>query len=232
MIISYPRITDLSRVSTMLIVLRLLLLACCEVNSSTLDIAQQRIMCNTLFSGPNTHTTIVEDVDDDDSPLPVSGARSGGAGGGGGRSSGGGGISDCGAAAASKRGRANYLQTVRAYKAETQAEASKIALAEAQQRWPGNVRKLSAWTVHQYHKEAIDGCGDFKESYQGSHAKVEWLLQDKERRKRFMDFVDLHGIKKGEKNMSAKTELYDFVNFTLFRVIKRRLQSLLLICLI
>ena len=183
----------------MLIVLKLLLLACCEVNSSTLDISQQRIMYNSLFSGPNTDTTIVEDVDDDDSPLPqVSGARSGGAGGGG-CSSSGGGIIDSGAAAASKRGRANYLQTARAYKAETQAEASKIALAEAQQRWPGNVRKLSARTVHQYHKEAIDGCGDFKESYQGSHAKVEWLLQDKERRKRFMDFVDLHGIKKARR---------------------------------
>ena len=37
---------------------------------------------------------------------------------------------------------------------------------------------------------------------------------------------------KSEKNMSAKTELYDFVNFTLFRVIKRRLQSVLLIRLI
>jgi hypothetical protein len=190
-------------------------------------------MYNFLFSGPNTDTTIVEDVDDDDSPLTqLSGARGGGAGGRGSSSSSGGGISDSGAAAASKRGRANYLQTARAYKAETQAEASKIALAEAQQRWPGNVRKLSARTVHQYHKEALNGNGDFKESYQGHHAKVEWLLQDKERRKRFMDFVDLRGIKKGEKNMSAKTELYDFVNFTLFKVIKRRLQSVLLIRLI
>ena len=91
-------------------------------------------------------------------------------------------------------------------------------MTEAREQWPGNVRKFSALTVHQYHQEAIDGKGDFKESFQGSYAKVEWLLQDKERRQRFMDFVDLNGNKKGAKNMSAKTELYDFVNYTLFKV--------------
>jgi hypothetical protein len=180
-----------------------------------------------MMLGPVTCSSIIEDVDDDNSQL-----RQGACEGDGGRDGSGGGgnitSSDTGggsaaaaaaaAAAASKRGRANYSQTGRALEAEAQARLSAAALAEAREQWPGNMRKFSAQTVQQYHKEALDGKGDFKESYQGCHAKVEWLLQDKERRQRFMDFVDLNGNKKGEKNMSAKTELYDFVNFTLFKV--------------
>jgi hypothetical protein len=173
--------------------------------------------------GPVTCFSIIEDVDDDNSQLRQGacegdGGRDGSGGGGNITSSDTGGGSAAAAAAASKRGRANYSQTGRALEAEVQARLSAAALAEAREQWPGNMRKFSAQTVQQYHKEALDGKGDFKESYQGCHAKVEWLLQDKERRQRFMDFVDLNGNKKGEKNMSAKTELYDFVNFTLFKV--------------
>ena len=214
----YPQIKNLLRVSTMSIVLMLLPLACCEVNSPIIFHQKSPWLSLTHFLGPLKSSAIVEDVDDDNSRLNQETGTSEGGGGGsscvdGSCDTDGGHASD-----ASKRGRANYLQTERALKAQTQAEVSAKALAEAREQWPANVRKFSAQTVHQYHKEALNGKGDFKESYQGHHAKVEWLLQDKERRKRFMDFVDLNGNKKGAKNMSAKTELYDFVNFTLFRV--------------
>ena len=59
--------------------------------------------------------------------------------------------------------------------------------------------------------------GGFLPSQQGHHAKLKWLLDDEVLRKQFVDYVEKHGEKKGEKNMTV-AQLVNHTNDVIFRV--------------
>jgi hypothetical protein len=72
-------------------------------------------------------------------------------------------------------------------------------------------------TVLEYVHEWDRWHGTFSISHQGHHAKTKWLLDDASFRRRFEEYVQAEGERKGKKNLTA-AELTRWVNDTLFLV--------------
>ncbi|KAK7242115.1 hypothetical protein SO694_0015408 [Aureococcus anophagefferens] len=78
-------------------------------------------------------------------------------------------------------------------------------------------RKFYWETIKSYYHEFEKERGRFVPSDQGHHVKVKWLLQDENLRRQFEAYVNLHGEKKGAKNLTV-SGLLKYTNDVIFKM--------------